>query len=43
MLGLWTANHGVAWKNRKNTVFNNVPLLDYKYVVSFFLFLTKKE
>jgi|GEM_PF-6238509 len=31
MLGLWTANHGVAWKNRKKTVFNNVPLLDYKY------------
>jgi hypothetical protein len=25
--GMWMANLVFAWKNRKNTVFNNVPLL----------------
>jgi len=31
MLGIWTENHYIAWKNRKKLDFNNEPLLDYKY------------
>ena len=36
MLGMWTANRYLAWKNRKKLDFNNEVILGSKYASSDF-------